>query len=57
MRQRMCDSITAKVTPGLRADLMKTAERTERTLSELLRDYVHEGLYRDEAMYKAGTDA
>jgi len=56
MRQRMCDSITAKVTPGLRADLMKTAERTERTLSELLRDYVHEGLCRDDAMCKAGTE-
>lgn len=49
MRQRMCDSITAKVTPSLRAELEKTAASTDRTLSELLRYYVVEGLNREGA--------
>lgn len=47
LTQRLCDMMTVKVPPQIRDEVMKIARRREVGMSEVVRNYVYEGLRRD----------
>lgn len=46
-RQRMCDVVSVKISPTVRTEVEKVARRRETGLSEVVRNYLMDGLRRD----------
>ena len=45
-KNRLNDVVSIKVTPALRTEVEQTARRRETTMSELVREFIIDGLHR-----------
>jgi len=48
-KQRLCDTVSCKLRPEIRELIEKIAHRKECNMSDVVRDYLFEGLRRDGA--------
>lgn len=48
-KSRMCDVVSVKISPAVRAEVENVARRRETGLSEVVRSYLIDGLRRDGA--------